>query len=102
MIIEAKTVYIEYDKVGKIKLMNGNKTTQKVIIYDGKSIWSSKDFGELHISLGMKTFIGEVENSIYHCLGCHEEQSGIEKWWDFIWTPRPEQNNGLNSGAPHR
>jgi RHS repeat-associated protein len=100
--IEANTVYIEYDKSGKIKVMNGFTTTQKVIIYENKSIWGAKDFSELSISPAMKGFIYEVENSVYHCLGCRHEQSGIEKWWDFIWSKPEERKNRLNSGAPHR
>jgi len=104
VIIEANTVYIEYDKSGKIKQMNGFKTTQKVIIYENKGIWGDKEFGELSISPAMKGFIYEVENSVYHCLGCRQEQSGIDKWWDFIWSKPEERKNRLNinSGAPHR
>lgn len=102
IIIEANTVYIEYDQSGKIKVMNGFRTTQKVIIYENKTTWGTKAFGELRISLSMKEFIYEVENSVYHCLGCHQEQSATDKYWDFIWSKPEDQKGNLNIGAPHR
>ena len=102
VIIEANTVYIEYDKSGKIKQMNGFKTTQKVIIHENKGIWGDKQFSELSVSPAMKEFIYEVENSVYHCFGCRTDPTVWDKYWDFILSPNETRKNRLNSSAPHR
>jgi hypothetical protein len=102
VIIEANTVYIEYDKSGKIKQMNGFKTTQKVIIYENKGIWGDKQFSELSVSPAMKEFIFEVENSVYHCFGCRTDPTVWDKYWDFILSPNETKKNRMNSSAPHR
>ncbi|MBX2965987.1 MAG: hypothetical protein KF845_07565 [Cyclobacteriaceae bacterium] len=100
VIIETNTVYVEYAANGRISSFNGYRTIQKVTILENKAYWGEKDFVQLRVSKGMKNFMYEIENSLYHWFGCHT--TGIDKWWDFIRSTNEERKNKLNNGAPHR
>jgi hypothetical protein len=38
----------------------------------------------------------------YHCGGCLSAPTVMDKYWNFIFSPKEERKNRLNSGAPHR
>jgi hypothetical protein len=100
MIIEMNTLYVEYNKQGKISAYNGFKTTKKIVIYENIRYVSGKEFSALSISPQMKEMMHEVEN--LHCFGCHTEKSAVGKWWDYLWSPiEEEQKNKLKNGTKH-